>query len=231
MQLHQPLPQRVVVVGRVEAQRVDPRGHLAAGRHLAGNKSTDHHCLEAQLGNGEVELLDGLFGGVGGNGRHRGEAVLQTLVAVGQVAVERPAELVANFVVAVGGEVEADAGVANRKVHAQLLDAVVEHRWGHRGGEVPGVGQRQRPPRPPEGASGEPIIRGEARPVGLAVERAVGHLGVQPSLKPLVEAVLVEGRVVLEHVPVGVDDGMAEVGPDVGGGSLAAHSGNASYYR
>ena len=32
-----------------------------------------------------------------------------------------------------------------------------------------------------------------------------------------------EGRVVLEHVSVGVDDGVAEVGSDVGGGSLAAH--------
>ena len=159
------LPHRVVVVGAVEAEAVDPAGGAVAlvARRRAQHQPAEEEALEPQLAGGVVELGDGLVGVVGRDDPDGDQPVGVRAVGLGVVAVAGPGEGAAQLGVVDRHDRQADGGVEHGDVDAQLVEAFVEQPGEHGGGPVEGVAGGHAPPAGARQAVG---------PAGLDVEAA-----------------------------------------------------------
>ena len=214
---HQPLPQRVVVVGAVEAQRVDPG---APAVQVAHRESAQHRHLEAQIDHGVFQRFDRFLGGGGGDGGHRHQAVAEAVINVGGVAVPGPAHPPADLVVALAGHHQPPRRVAEGQVQSQLVQPAIHQLRSHGRGQVVGVGERDTPPRLAERPHPGAILGGHLGPVGTPVEGARGPQRVQPLADALVPHIAIQVGPVLPIVAVAVHHRMVEPLSDIGGRHL-----------
>ena len=223
--LHERAPERVVVVGAVEAQGVDPEGLLRAVVEATPGEAAEHHGAQPELAGGEVELLEGLFRRDGGDDRHRREAIFQAAEGVRGVAVVGPGAQAPGALVALGRQLEPDARVADGEVDAELGQPLMQEPGRAGSGEVPGV-VGEAPPGRPEGAARRAFLGAQGGPVWRAVEARRGHEGRHAALDALLLEIAIQLGPVLHEVAVGIDDGVVEGGADLGGRRVGvAHGG------
>ena len=140
-QLGAALPQRVVVVGTVEAQAIDPASGavtLVSGR-LAQHQAAEQEAAQAQLPGGELEFGDGLLRVVGGDHAHGAQAIGIGPVGLGVVAVAGSGERPPQLGIVDRHDREPDRGVEHGHVDADLGESLVQKSRKHGGGAVDGV--------------------------------------------------------------------------------------------
>ena len=122
------LPHRVVVVRAVDAE--DVVVHALARR--AGNVAGHEGGLEAELADGEVEMLERFGGRVHGDRGGDRDAIAQVTHVLGVVRVERPRRHVAHLGIGLAQYRQAGRGVDDREIDAELGQTLVE-QLGHEG--------------------------------------------------------------------------------------------------
>ena len=225
-ELHALLPERIVVVGAVEADRVVPDREardiaLAVGdrRHRPRDRAGEHRDLGAELTHAELELLDRLVRCVTRDGRGRRHAVAKLAEVVGGHDVERVAHGASRLVVGDAGDAEPGRGIDGREVDTQLLEPLVEEPREHPGRAVAGVSRRSRPEPFLADAAPSALVHGRRQVVfrrSLGREEGVGRL-VAADLAHL----LGEDRRKLDPVAVAVDDRVLELCMELGRAQMA----------
>ena len=221
-ELDGPGPERVVVVGAVEAERVDPTAReprrdlevVAAG--ALAQRPPDVAGHEADLGAqtlGVLEPGDRLFGGVGGDDRGHGEPVAVGAVLLGHELVVEPAQRDPRFVVGEPVDHQAHRGIEHREVDPRLAEPLVVARGQGHVGEVLGLGRRV--PRRREQTEATLLLRRELGVAPLVVLPGEGRDLVDDRAGAVVAAEVGEHRPQLEHVPVAVEHRVAELLADV----------------
>ena len=145
-ELDAPLPDRVVVVRAVGAERVDPAGQArrrVLARVRAQHRAAEHERLQPQLGGRELELGDRLVGRVHRDDADGCEPVGHVAGGVGAVGVgvegvEGAGEGLPQVVVVLGGDDEPVGRVEDGVVDAELRRAV--RRAGPAASRSPGRG-------------------------------------------------------------------------------------------
>ena len=189
------------------------------------HEPVDEDRLQAELEDGVLEGRDGLLGRVGGDLRHRRQAVGVGPVHLGAEGVQRPAGDLAHLGVLDRRGGQRAARVEHGEVDAEIAEALVEEPRELRGGAIQGVGRRQAPPgrarRPVRAPLGlrEPAPGPQHRLVVVDASRLLEALReVAPALRLHVLAhELHQHGPGLDEVPVGVDDGVAEARAQRGG--------------
>ena len=222
-------PQRVVVEGAVDAERVEPV--LAAPTPVIGadrpaRVTREHRGLESELAHRVLELVDREL-----RVEHRYQRADRRAVAVrgeqvGERAVRGSAPQSDQLVV---GRLQVGEGhrrVEQREVDAHLVEALVEQRGEVRGRTVARVLRRPAPPRRHRAPArtARALVRRKDR--GRVGETCVARVPVAhrapAHLLEVGEHLLVEHGRELDEVPVGVDDRMRQPRPDLGRGTHAA---------
>ncbi len=228
-------PDRVVVVGAVESEAVEPgplAGHQERARLVVGLGDRAHHALRKR---DDLEALRGAV--IEGRERllwrvHRDDAGDRQAIGVrsiglGVEGVEAAADALPELVVVDPGDPEALRRIEDRVVDAELGESLVEQRRQDGGREVARVLRRRRPPRALRRPRREPPRR-----IGVhdPCERRLPRLPAleEPRTERLAEERQHRGHV-LEHMPVGVDHGMAEPTTDLAGLQFA--SSRSEHYR
>ena len=214
-------PERIVVVRAVEAVDIPPDVvRFAPGildRSL--DEPRDHDGAQAELADGELQVLDRLRGRVHRDRRGRRDAVRAVAEDLGAVAVERAARGIAQRRVLDVRVRETGARVDHGEVDAELGQALVQQCGQGRGGQVERILGR-RPERRAVHALAPALLEAERFPATLhapVVEEPVapgerdGRLAAREALRELEEPVL-EDRLQLEQMPVGVDHRVTEAG-------------------
>ena len=213
-------PHRVVVVGAVETEGVEPvalLGHEEGRAGLGLGDRSGHPFGEADHLEAEVGAVpqpgQRLLRGVHGHHPRRGHPVGEGPVGGRVELVEATADPDAQLVVRDARDPEALRRIEDRVVEAELVHAVVHELRRRRGGEVAGVAGRRAPPRALRGAGGEAAVVVRVHdPVERARLAPVALVGGAPEGFPQVR---LHRRQVLEHVPVGVDDRVLQASTDV----------------
>ena len=132
-------PDRIVVVGAVEADDVVPLARLGPSLHGPFDHAVQHDHLHAQFADGVLELCKGLVRRVHGDHGGGGHAVCIRREQLRLVTVEGSACRDAGLVVRVAGHAEAGRRKEDREVDAELRQALVEELRHHGGGAITGV--------------------------------------------------------------------------------------------
>ena len=173
------LPKGVVVVGAVQAERVEPfsrprppiRHSLCASGGFFSDgpvdQSIDHDRLEPEFTHRIFDLGDALFRAMHGDHGHGGHTILVAAVEFGVVDIQGAARDLPEFILPDGGGREGPARVENGEVDAEIIESF---------GKQP----RQVRCRPVESSgSGQCPPRRSRRPGGLALLLAQGAPGSQ----------------------------------------------------
>src|SRR5665213_2472048 len=171
----------------------------------AADFGADHHRLEAQLVDGEFQLLDRLLRRIGGDNRDRAHAVADALEHVGIHHVEGTARGAANLGVVQVDIAQSQRRVAMGEVEAQLVEARAHIARQHGEGAVVGMGTGRH-------AAPESLDRGAMR----AADRP-GALGAlrQFGAGDLLQEI-VEGEMTFRDMAIAIDDRMIELGAHLG---------------
>ena len=222
-------PERVVVVLAVDAEGVEPvgvLGHLRVvpGRVLlrdrldrAAQVARNEGDLEAELGDGELELLDALLRRLQRDRRDGGQAVRVRAEHVRVVLVDRSHKGAPQVRVAhVGGEGR-HVREERREVAPRLRETLVQEARQRDGREIEGVlggeGPPRRPRRPARGALlGRQVVPFVAQVSETAIDR--GPKAVDCARAAVLRDVVLEGGRKLDRVEVGVDHRVVEARAD-----------------
>ena len=210
-QFHALGPQRIVIVGAVDAQHVVPAAEFAAvfvavthGRRLARNHAAEQGCLQAQFLHRVFQFLNGFVRCHRWNHRHWRHAVCVVRKVVATEGVERARCLLTHG--AVGRYRRRAGGIHHAEIQPQFIHALVEQLRHHGRGAVQRVGHWHRPATgvgdAPAPTFGRPHQQGIADGLTQAGE-AIGHLAAGD----LTDALLQE-RPELQPMGVRVDDRM-----------------------
>ena len=127
------LPERIVVVRAVEAERVVPDGEarsLGGGAggacHRPRHQAAEHRDLEAELARAVLELGDRLLRRVGGDAGGRRDAVAEVAEVLSGEGVERAAGGPPRLVVGDARHPQPHRGIEDRKVDPELVQPLVE---------------------------------------------------------------------------------------------------------
>ncbi len=137
-------PERVVVMGRVVAQRVDPprAAHALGTRDEARDHPSHDHRLQPQFADGVVQLVDGLIRRERRDHGDRQEAVTVAGVDLRGGAVEGAGQRRAQGLVVEGRRDEPVGRVEHGDIDAQLVQAAPQEARQHGRGPVQGAGGR-----------------------------------------------------------------------------------------
>ena len=206
------LPERIVVVGRIDRDRLPALGELPELRRVAehlgirlADLGADHHRLVPEFEHRVLEFANRLFRRIRRDDGRRADAVLDVAEHVGVHHVERAAAGGAQFVVA-----HVERGKPRRRQHVGEIDAALFHPRGevsreHRHRAVGGMrGRRVSPPD----HLGRPVRRGPLHPAGLDLR--AGDL----------TNVFVEQPLAFDDVAVGIDDRVIELSANLAAGKL-----------
>ena len=220
LQIETRAPERIVVVGALEAERVDEHAPVGQGiGHEAGRRRDraphvigDHHHLEPELADSVGRLLDRLLGCVHRHHRRRRHPVLERGEHLRVHAVHRAGHRAPQFLVGIRHVKEPERGVDQGEVDAEVVEALVEEARDHRGGPVERAGGLP-PPRRPHEAPVEPVGRRGVVPGGVG--RLLHELLDRARhLRPgHVAEIVEEDRDRLQPVPVPVDHRVSELRP------------------
>ena len=220
-------PDRIVVVGAVDPQRVVPDG-IAAGRgrfarhhgHRAAEQTRQHGDLEAAALD-EFQFFDRLVRGEHRHDRGRGQPVFQARKLVRGVRVECPTRRAPDFIVAQKRREQCPAGrIDHPEVDAQFVQAFVQEFRQHGGRTVARVAGRHAPPGGLQHASVAALVGRCRGPAGVA--ELVGDLGIACDHRGAGDLVQIVQGQGFEFYPVavGVDDRMVEAGTNRFGGMV-----------
>jgi hypothetical protein len=203
-------PDRVVVVGAVGTESVEPGRRPGARRGLEGtlHEAREHGALEAEGAAGVLELFDRLPGRVHRHDRHRREPVRVLRVGLGQVAVEGAHDGATGLLLVDALGQQTVGRVEHREVDPELVEAFVEEPRQHRRRAIQRVARRETPPGRTHEAHAAPLLGCEPDPeLEALVEGDEAALDVRAA--DLAHEIP-HRRQVLDAVPVGIDDRVIE---------------------
>ena len=218
-------------MGAVEAEPVDPAGGRVAvvARSAPEHQPAEQEAAQAEAG-GVVELGDRLVGVVGRDDTDGEQPVVVGGVRLGVVAVARAGDRSPQLAVVHRHHGQAEGGVEDRDVDADLVEPIVQQTGEHGGGAIEGVAGRHAPPARAGQAEPPAVLCVEATPERT---RRQDHIeAVDHRTAGVVAHQVTHDRDELEDVAVGIHDGVVEVPPDVSGSRRrATHEGASSSSR
>jgi hypothetical protein len=218
-------PDRVVVVRAVDAEDAVPHGETARLGVLGGGGgdrprqvAAEHPDFRAELLGDEFELFDRFLRRVHRDDRRRGHAVAEIAEIIGRDDVVGADHGAPGLVILDPRQPQPGRRIDHREIGADLVEALVEQLWHHRGRPVERVLALAVPEIGLCYAPLGPLGRGHLQPLAGTPRRqkAVGRL-VAADLAHL----LGEDRRKLDPVTVAVDDRVLELCMDLGRAQMA----------